>query len=103
VGLTFSTLKNSFASEPRQWVGERCENLAKKSRSTIQEEKEVEEFFFLYSWDRASLDMEVVYITNNMQQIHNLYCQQCAICFGRSSPIIRSLEMYVQLYGGVIL
>jgi hypothetical protein len=30
--------------------------------------------FFLYSWDRASLDMEVVYITNKMQQIHNLYC-----------------------------
>jgi hypothetical protein len=33
----------------------------------------------LYSWDRASLDMEVVYITNKMQQIHN--CEFVAFCW----------------------
>jgi hypothetical protein len=26
----------------------------------------------LYSWDRASLDTGVVYMTNNMRQIHNI-------------------------------
>jgi hypothetical protein len=29
---------------------------------------------FLCSWDRASLDIEVVHMTNNMRQIHNIYC-----------------------------
>jgi hypothetical protein len=29
--------------------------------------------FFLYSWDRASLDIEVVYMTNKMRQIHSIY------------------------------
>jgi hypothetical protein len=30
--------------------------------------------FFIYLWDRASLDIEVEYMTNKMRQIHNLYC-----------------------------
>jgi hypothetical protein len=45
---------------------------------------------FLYSWDHASLNMKVKYKTNEMQQIHNLYYDQCCTCFGRYSPIIRS-------------
>jgi hypothetical protein len=30
----------------------------------------------LYSWDRASLDIEVVYMTNKMRQIHSIYYDQ---------------------------
>jgi hypothetical protein len=32
-------------------------------------------FFFLYSWDRASLGIAVVYMTNEMRQIHNIYLE----------------------------
>jgi hypothetical protein len=29
--------------------------------------------FFIYLWNRASLYIEVVHMTNKMRQIHNLY------------------------------
>jgi hypothetical protein len=59
--------------------------------------------FFLFSWDCASLDMKVIYKTNEMRQIHYLYYDHCSTFFGHYSPIVRSVGNVCAAFGVAIL
>jgi hypothetical protein len=80
-------INNDVSEEPvhpqRLYQYERCHILGKS-----------DVHIFLCSWDLASSDIEVVYMTNKMRQIHNIYCCKCSTCFGPSLPIIRSSELH---------
>jgi hypothetical protein len=45
---------------------------------------------------------KVIYKTNEMQQIHNLYYEQCSTCSGRT-PIVRSAGTVCAAFGVTIL
>ena len=52
--------------------------------------------FFIYSWDRASLDMEILYMTNKMQLIIFIVNDALHVS-GVYRPSSGAHELYVQL------
>jgi hypothetical protein len=46
--------------------------------------------------------MKVIHKTDEMQQIHNLYYEQCFTCFGRYTPIVRSAGTVCAAFGVTI-
>jgi len=50
----------------------------------------------LYSWGRASLDMEITYVTNKMQLIIIFINNKALHVSGFSGPSSGAREMYVQ-------
>jgi hypothetical protein len=53
---------------------------------------------FFCSWDRASLDMKIIYVTNKMQ-IFMFFIDSNTTCFERLLPIVRSSGTVCAAYG----
>jgi hypothetical protein len=56
-----------------------------------------EHCIILYSWDRASLDMEILYMTNKMQLIMIFIITNALHVSGVYRPSSGAHELYVQL------
>jgi hypothetical protein len=51
----------------------------------------------LYSWDHASLDMEILYLTNKMQLVMIFIINNALHVLGIYRPSSGTYELYVQL------